>query len=98
MSPKRLRWTGLACLALSALIVGLGVLAQAVGVALAIVLFHIVIQVPVSAVGGTVGPTTLPVPRILPAAFFIASLFAMAALVCFFKSARSATKGASGEL
>jgi hypothetical protein len=93
MSPKRWRWTGLACLALSALTVGLGFLAQAVGVVLAILLFHVTIQVPVGAVGGAVGPTALPVPHILPAALFVAGLVATAALVSFFEATRPTRMG-----
>jgi hypothetical protein len=88
MSPKRLRWAGLACLALSALTVGLGMIAQAVCAVLAILLFHVAVQVPVSALGGAVGPTTLPVPRVLPVMLLVAGLFLATALVCFIKSSR----------
>ena len=99
MSPKRLRWTGLACLALSALTALTGFFAQALLV-LGGALLLIFAQIPVGAAGGVVGPTTttLAVPRVLPPALFVASLLLMVALVCFFKSTRSARRGASGGL
>ena len=75
-------------LALSALIVGLGYAAQGVCVVLWILLFHVTVQVPVSTIGGVVGPTTLPVPRILPPTLLFAGLFLAAALVCFVESSR----------
>jgi len=81
-------WTGLLCLALSALTAGLGLLAQAVLIVLAVLFFHITIQVPLSAAHGAVGETTLSVPRVLPVMLSVAWLFLAIALGCLFESGR----------
>ena len=82
MSLKRLMWTGLTCLVLSVLTAGLGCLAQAGLVLLAILFFRITIQMPVGAAHGVVGETTLSVPRVLPAVLSVAWLFLAIALGC----------------
>ncbi len=88
MSPKRLRWTGLACVALSPLTAAFGFVAQSVCVILWIVLFHVTVQVPLGAVGGSVGPTVLPIPRVLPTALLGAGLLLLSGLACLFESRR----------
>jgi len=88
MSPKRLMWTGLTCLALSVLTAGLGFLAQAVVIVLAILFFHVTIQVPVGAAHGVIGETSLSVPRVLPVVLSVAWLFLAIALGCLFESGR----------
>lgn len=95
MSPRRLRWTSLACLGLSALAALTGFFAQVLLI-LGVLFFHITVLIPVGAVGGEVGPTTWPVPRVPPPALVVASLLLVLALVCFFKSTRSA--GSPGRL
>ncbi|MGO9465930.1 MAG: hypothetical protein ACLQIB_49625 [Isosphaeraceae bacterium] len=81
-------WTGLTCLALSVLTAGLGFLAQAILVVLAILFFHITIQVPVAAAHGVVGETTISVPRVLPTVLSVAWLFLAIALGCLLESGR----------
>jgi hypothetical protein len=88
MSPKRLRWTGLVCLTLSALTAFAGLFTQVSLIIFYILIFHVTVQVPVGAVGGVVGPTTLPVPRVMPVALLVAGLFLAVALVCFFETRR----------
>ncbi len=88
MSAKRLRWTGLACVALWALTATFGYIAQAVCVALGIVLFHATVQVPLGAVGSPAGSTVLPIPRVLPASLLVAGLLLASGLACLFESRR----------
>ena len=87
MSTRRLKWTGLSCLALSVVTAGLGFVVQ-LGLVLAQVLLVGCLLVPVSAVGGHDGPLILTVPRVLPAMLLVAGLFLAAALACFVESVR----------
>jgi hypothetical protein len=88
MSPKRLLWTGLTCLVLSAVTVGIGFFAQALLIVFAIVLFQITIQVPLSAAHSGVGETYLTVPHVWPVVLAVAWLFLAIALGCLFESGR----------
>ena len=84
MSPKRLKWTGIICLAFSVLIVGLGFFAQIALFGFS-VFMHLAITIPVGAAGGMVEPTIISVPRILPMAIFVAELLFAVACVCLFE-------------
>jgi hypothetical protein len=88
VSPRRLLWTGVTCLALATLSVVLGLIAQALLVASAIRTFHIVVTVPLTAAHGVVGQTDLSVPYILPMVLAVAWLFVAIALGCLLESGR----------
>ncbi len=93
MSPKQLRWTGVACVTLSALIVSAGLLAQMILVLGCLLFFHIVVQVPVGAVGGAVDSAALSVPQVMPAALLAAGLSLALATACFLASKRRGLEG-----
>jgi hypothetical protein len=88
MAAKRWRWTGLTCIALSALTAALGCIAQVVCLILGIVLFHAAVQVPLAAVSAATGPVVLPIPRILPGALLVAALLLALGLSCLLVSLR----------
>jgi len=88
MSPKRLLWIGLTCIALAVVTAGLGLLAHIVLIVVAIRLFHIRILVPLSTAHSAVGETSLSVPGVLPVVLAVAWLFVAIALGCFFESGR----------
>jgi hypothetical protein len=90
MSPKRLLWTGLFCIALSVLTAALGLVAQAGLVVMAILMFHISVSVPLIAAHGAAGEASLSIPRVLPMVLVLAWLFFAVALGCLFESGRRA--------
>ncbi len=90
MSAKRLRWAGIACVALSALSALLGYVVQ-VGCVILLILLHTTTQVPVDAVGGAAEPTVIPIPRIWPWSLLVAGFLLATGLALLFESYRRGT-------
>src|SRR5687767_1009359 len=81
MSPKRLKWTGILCLACSILIAGLGFFAHIALVVLGI-LFHVIIIMHLNGNGRHVESMVISVPRVLEMALLVAGLIFAVALAC----------------